>query len=158
MGSISVSGIASAARIAGLARSIAALALLLTAATGRATDLEIEIQGLRNTNGTIHLCLSRGPAHFPDCTGAPGMLSRTVPAADAARIRIRDVPPGDYAIAVIHDENANGRLDKFLGIPREGFGFSRNPRLHMGPPGFEDCRFPVTGAAVRQAIRMKYLL
>jgi uncharacterized protein (DUF2141 family) len=159
MGFISVSGIACAARTAAWARSIAALALLTAGAAGaRATDLDIQIQGLRNTSGTIHLCLSRSPAHFPDCAGEPGMISRTVRAADAAHIRIQNVPPGDYAVSVIHDENGNGRLDKFVGIPREGFGFSRNPRLRMGPPGFEQCRFPVAGGLVSEAIRMKYLL
>jgi len=86
------------------------------------------------------------------------MISRTVRAADAGSIRIHGVPPGDYAVSVIHDENGDGQLNKMLGIPREGFGFSRNPRIHFGPPGFEACRFPVTGAGAREVIRMKYLL
>jgi uncharacterized protein (DUF2141 family) len=86
------------------------------------------------------------------------MISRTVRAAEAGSILIRGVPPGDYAVSLIHDENGDGQLNKFLGIPREGFGFSRNPRLRMGPPGFEECRFAVTGALVRETIRVKYLL
>ena len=158
MAFISVSGIACAARTAGLAPLIAALALLLTGAAARATDLELQVQGLRNTSGTIHLCLTRSAAHFPDCTGEAGMISRTVRAAEASSILIRGVPPGDYAVSLIHDENGDGQLNKFLGIPREGFGFSRNPRLRMGPPGFEECRFAVTGALVRETIRVKYLL
>jgi uncharacterized protein (DUF2141 family) len=81
-----------------------------------------------------------------------------VPAASAGHIRIRDVPPGDYAVSVIHDENGNGRLDKFVGIPREGFGFSRNPRMRMGPPRFDECRVSVPAAGARETIRMKYLL
>jgi uncharacterized protein (DUF2141 family) len=123
----------------------------------RACDVEIQVRGLRDMNGTIHLCLSRSADHFPDCSGDPAALSRTVPAAEAGRIVLRDVPPGIYAIAAIHDENGNGRLDKFLGIPREGFGFSRDPRLRMGPPRFDEARFTVGGARVVQAFSMKYL-
>lgn len=158
MAFISVSGIASAAPTAALARSIAAAALLLAGGAARATDLEIQIQGLRNTNGTVELCLTRSPAHFPDCTGAPGMVSRTVRAAEAGSVWLRGLPPGDYAISVIHDENGDGRLNTFLGIPREGFGFSRNPRMRMGPPRYEQCRIAVTGASMREAIQIKYLL
>ena len=45
-----------------------------------------------------------------------------------------------------------------MAIPREGFGFSRNPRIRMGPPSFEEVRFEVSGTGVRQTIQMKYLL
>ncbi|TXC63973.1 DUF2141 domain-containing protein [Sphingosinicella ginsenosidimutans] len=158
MASISVSGIACAARIAASARSIGAAALLLAAGTARATDLEVQIHGLRNMRGSIELCLTRSPAHFPDCTGSPGMVSRTVRAADAGSVLFRGLPPGDYAVSVIHDENDDGRLNTFVGIPREGFGFSRNPRIRMGPPRFEECRIAVTGAAMREVIQIKYLL
>ena len=60
-------------------------------------------------------------------------------------------------LLVIHDENRNGKLDTMLGMPREGFGFSRNPALRMGPPRYGDVRFAVAGHS-RQAIKLKYLL
>jgi uncharacterized protein (DUF2141 family) len=44
-----------------------------------------------------------------------------------------------------------------MGIPREGFGFSRNPRIRMGAPSFDECRFTVGAEPARQAITMKYL-
>jgi uncharacterized protein (DUF2141 family) len=106
----------------------------------------------------LRLCLTRNPAHFPDCNGDPAALKRSVAAGQASNIRLGGVAPGSYALAVIHDENGNGRLDKFMGIPREGFGFSRNPRIRMGPPRFDEVRFDVAGANVRQVVRMKYLL
>ena len=60
--------------------------------------------------------------------------------------------PGDYSLLVIHDENRNGKLDKMLGMPREGFGFSRNPAIRMGPPRYGDVRFAVPpGAAGRRS-------
>ena len=106
----------------------------------------------------VRLCLTRSPAFFPDCNRDPAAVRRSVPAGEAARISLGDVAPGVYALSVIHDENGNGRLDRFLAIPREGFAFSRNPRLRMGPPRFEEARFEIAGAVVRQTVRMKYLL
>jgi uncharacterized protein (DUF2141 family) len=80
-----------------------------------------------------------------------------VPIAAAGDIRITGVAPGDYALLIIHDENRNGRLDTMLGLPREGFGFSRNPAMRMGPPHYRDVRFALAGR-MRQAVRLNYLL
>ena len=44
-----------------------------------------------------------------------------------------------------------------LGMPREGFGFSRNPALRMGPPHYGDVQFAVAGRS-HQAVKLKYLL
>ena len=104
------------------------------------------------------LCLTRNPAHFPACNGDPASIRRVVPAAQAASVRLAGVTPGTYALAVIHDENDNRRLDRFMGIPREGFAFSRNPRMRMGPPTFEETRFEASGANLRQLVRLNYLL
>lgn len=160
MGSISASGIASAVRTRGWAASTAAL-LALAAAPALAfegTEVDIRVQGLRNTNGIIRLCLTRNPAHFPNCDGDPAAVKRSVPAGQAGLIRLGGIPAGAYALAVIHDENGNGRLDRMLAIPREGFGFSRNPRIRMGPPSYDEVRFNVGGGRVEQTVTMKYLL
>jgi uncharacterized protein (DUF2141 family) len=108
--------------------------------------------------GLVRLCLTRDPAHFPDCNGDPAAVKRSVPAAQAGSIRLAGVAPGSWALSVIHDENGNGRLDRFLAVPREGFGFSRNPRIRFGPPRFEEVRFEVAGARVAQIVRLRYLL
>ena len=44
-----------------------------------------------------------------------------------------------------------------LFLPKEGFGFSRNPAIGMGAPSFKSASFVVTGDT-RQSIRMKYML
>jgi len=61
-------------------------------------------------------------------------------------------------VAVIHDENSNSKLDTFAGIPREGFGFSRNPAIAFGPPRFTAARFTLDSDAEAQQIRMRYIL
>lgn len=107
-------------------------------------------------NGQVHVCLTRSADHFPDCAGDPDAIKRSMPTSQAVRFAI-DLPAGAYALSLIHDENANGRLDTRLGIPREGFGFSNNPRIWFGPPSFAATRFliPAGGAALNVA--MKYI-
>jgi uncharacterized protein (DUF2141 family) len=56
---------------------------------------------------------------------------------------------GEYAISIIHDKNRNGRLDtNFIGIPKEPFGFSNNPKIKFGPPSFSDAKFAHNGGDV----------
>ena len=80
------------------------------------------------------------------------------PADKAATITFRGVAPGRYAIAVFHDENGNGKMDKALLIPKEGFGFSRDAPVRMGPPPFSAAAFDVADKDVRQSIKMRYML
>jgi uncharacterized protein (DUF2141 family) len=54
----------------------------------------------------------------------------------------RGVPSGIYAVALFHDKNGNGELDKnFFGIPTEDYGFSNNPRVLFSAPDFDECKF-----------------
>jgi uncharacterized protein (DUF2141 family) len=56
-----------------------------------------------------------------------------------------DIPYGEYAVAVSHDLNGNGKLDKNLfGYPSEPFGFSNNFKPKLSSPDFSDCKFSFT--------------
>ncbi len=43
-------------------------------------------------------------------------------------------------------------------MPKEGFGFSRDAKVQMAPPKFEDAAFDYTGEAKVLTIRMRYML
>ena len=64
---------------------------------------------------------------------------------------------GRYAVSLIHDENSNGRLDTVLLIPREGYGFSRDARVRLGPPRFDSAAFEVDGQPAHLTVKMRYL-
>lgn len=69
------------------------------------------------------------------------------------------VAPGDYAISVFHDENANGGLDRnFRGIPNEGVDASNDAPGRFGPPKFADARFVYAGGQKEITIHLRYLL
>jgi uncharacterized protein (DUF2141 family) len=132
------------------------LALLPAAAPG--ASVEVRIEKLRNAKGVVHLCLTANAAHFPDCAGDPKAKKKSVPAGSAASVTIGGVAPGAYALSVFHDENGNTKFDTFLKIPKEGFGFSRNPTVRFGAPKFAQVRFEVGAGIARQTVRMQYLL
>lgn len=129
----------------------------LTLGAAPATRLDVEVAGMRSAKGLLRICLTADPANFPGCNDERRGLVRNVP-ANITVLRFDGLPPGAYAVAVIHDENANHRLDTLVGIPREGFGFSRDPKLGFGPPRFAAAQFAVAGDAERQQIRMHYWL
>ena len=138
-------------------RFAAALTLAPLGGNASASDLEVSIVSLRNGRGDLHLCLTREPAHFPDCKADPKAVSRTVPATVSV-VRFKSLAPGGYALSVLHDENGNHRLDTTLGIPREGFGFSRNPVVRFGAPKFRQVRIDLAPGFTSQRVRMQYLL
>ncbi|MDF7777533.1 DUF2141 domain-containing protein [Sphingomonas sp. AOB5] len=119
-------------------------------------SLDVEIVKLRSNKGMLRLCLTTDPKSFPDCK--TGHAIRHSVAATTTRIHFEGLPPGTYALAVIHDENGNSKLDTMLGMPKEGFGFSRNPGIGFGPPKFKSTSFTVGTGAEQQQVRIRYLL
>ena len=132
-------------------------AMLTGAAPADPQPISMGVAGLRSTRGNILICVARSQRHFPDCSKDPDQRHLVVP-ADPAPITLGTLAPGTYAIAVIHDENGNGKLDTFAGIPREGVGFSRNPAIRFGAPSFRSAQFTVSGAPVREDVKVKYFL
>ena len=103
-------------------------------------------------------CMTANPRTFPDCQKDPNARHLTVPAVNGETVQFRDVPQGRYAIALFHDENGNGRMDKMMMLPKEGFGFSRDAPLEFGPPHFGAASFQVGAAQMRTAIKVRYIL
>lgn len=125
---------------------------------GKPGEVVIHVEGLRSSDGLLSACLTALPAGFPDCRKDPKAISRSVKAGPGATIVFDGVAPGTYAVSLIHDENGNGKLDKRLGIPREGVGFSRNPSIGLSGPSFPNASFPVANGTVTLTVRLKYFL
>jgi uncharacterized protein (DUF2141 family) len=138
-------------------RRLAALApLALLVGASPVATLKVDVDALRNARGVIRLCLTAVASNFPTCEDDARAIARSVPAS-MRTLAYEGLPPGGYAVAIIHDENGNGKLDTFAGIPREGFGFSNNPRIAFGPPRFSSARFTLQQGGDEQRIRMRYM-
>ena len=118
--------------------------------------IEVAVEGLENDKGLLTVELYRDdPEGFLKKSGRIWRVR--VPAQDRESVCIAAPGPGRYALAVFHDENANEKFDRsFIGLPKEGFGFSRNPKIRMGPPDFAEVAFDLTGEEATLAIRMIY--
>jgi uncharacterized protein (DUF2141 family) len=145
-------------------RALAALALsgaaaALAGASAPAPDVRVTVTGLRSHKGLVRACLTADPRNFPDCSADKAAHTLTVPASGEVVLDFTSVERGRYAISLLHDENGNGRADMALSmIPKEGFGFSRDAPVRMGPPKFAAAAFDVESRDVSQTIRMRYLL
>ena len=121
-------------------------------------ELDVRFEGVRSAKGLLRACLTRNPAYFPKCEKDPASFKASIAAINGARLAFGDVPPGDYALMVLHDENSNAKVDTMLGIPREGVGFSRNPKLYFGPPSFKAVLIHVPAGPSETDVKMQYFL
>jgi uncharacterized protein (DUF2141 family) len=121
--------------------------------------LTIHITGARNAKGQIRAALFKGGEGFPgDASKAiQTQVAEIDPQTLSARIVFTGLPAGVYAVSVFHDENMNQKLDKnFMGIPKEGYGASNNPKKRMGPPSFEETKFQVNVTEQSLEIKLMY--
>ncbi len=122
-------------------------------------DVTVTVTNMRSTKGVVCACMTTDAERFPRCRGDETAHRIVVPAKKVLELTFRNVKPGRYAIALLHDENENGKADRVLGMmPREGFGFSRDAKVRMGPPKFDAAAFAVGEGGIRQSIRMRYML
>lgn len=117
----------------------------------------VDIEGLRDSRGIVRLCLTDRSEQFPRCYRGQAITAEIDAVEGDVRHVFRDVPHGTYAISAFHDANRNGKMDRLMGMPKEGFAFSRNPPLRPRAPTFGETQFTVGGNA-RERIRMRYLL
>ncbi len=120
--------------------------------------IHVKILNIRNSAGSVACALFESPGGFPAefLRSATNIMIIKV-RATKARCDFEDIPPGTYALAVIHDENMNGKLDSnMLGIPEEGYGFSNDAKALLGAPSFSAASFPYDGRNLELTISLRY--
>jgi len=126
--------------------------------TGTAT-LTVHVTGARNAKGKIRVALFRDGKGFPnDASQAAHTQAADIdPQTLSAQVVFADLRTGVYAVSVFHDENMNEKLDKnFMGVPKEGYGASGNPKKKMGPPNFDEAKFQLGVAGQSVEIKLLY--
>lgn len=115
--------------------------------------IEIVVTDVHSDKGHIRLEICTETRFLKDCAYAGSAPARV----GSVTVTVADVPPGRYAVQASHDENDNRKLDRNLfGIPKEGFGFSRDARVCMGPPRFSDAAFDHGDAPQQLTLRIRY--
>jgi len=97
--------------------------------------ITIKLIRFRNDKGQTCVSLFNNPKGFPGKHEYAYKIMRCGIKGKQAIIEFTDLPYGTYAVGVLHDENLNNKMDtNIIGIPKEGFGTSNNPKSFMGPP------------------------
>jgi uncharacterized protein (DUF2141 family) len=131
----------------------------LEAQTTGTTTLTVHVTGARNAKGKIRVALFREGKGFPNDTSQAvhTQAADVDPQTLSAQVVFADLRAGVYAVTVFHDENMNERLDKnFMGVPKEGYGASNNPKKKMGPPNFDEAQFQLSGTEQSVEIQLMY--
>jgi uncharacterized protein (DUF2141 family) len=121
--------------------------------------LTLKLSELRSTQGVIRFALFSNAAAtaFPKDSSQAIKTGSFPILAIPCIVTFSDIPFGNYALTLYHDENTNGKFDMgLLGIPQEGFGFSRNPSVWKGAPKFEQASFEFTADSHFVEVIVKY--
>jgi uncharacterized protein (DUF2141 family) len=100
------------------------------------TWINITVDRVRNSRGLVTATLyPNDPKRFLVKNGSLYVAS-TPAAAGQTRFCLFVPHPGTYAIAIYHDEDSSGTINRggLFGIPSEAVGFSNNPTIFLGPP------------------------
>ncbi len=116
---------------------------LLLVSQSFAHTVTISITNMRSKSGSVLVSVYNKEEGFPK-KPETAYIKMKITTAQAANFQIKNLPTGSYAFAVAHDENNNEKIDTgFLGIPKEGVGFSRNPSITFGPPDFDEAAYSI---------------
>jgi len=130
--------------------------ILLVSNALAATELTFSIKGVKNNKGLVQVAIWESSNGFPE-EYEKAVVLLTLELDDLKDVIVRDLPPGTYAMAVYHDENEDVVLNRgAFGIPKEGFGFSNNPRIRFGAPSFEKCSFILGAANTNLSVKLNY--
>lgn len=120
--------------------------------------IHITILNIRNSTGTVACALFESSVGFPTkyLHSATNVMSIKIRDTHA-RCDFLDIPQGTYAIAVVHDENMNGIIEtNWMGIPKEGYGFSNDVKSLIGAPSYTAASFPYDGENLEMMIKLRY--
>lgn len=118
----------------------------------------MEIQKLRNDRGHLLAGVYDDPRGFPR-EGRPTREAKVEIQGGRAAIDFEGLPAGEYAIAVLHDENDDGKMNyNRLKIPTEGFGMTNFTKLRLSPPSFDEAKFEYSGGDQTIEVTIHYIL
>ncbi len=106
-------------------------------------EISVEVHGVPSSKGKISVAVydsEDGFLKFDQVFKCDSIAAKK----GITRLSIKDLPRGEYALAIFYDENGNNILDtNWLGIPKEKVAFSNAKMKTFGPPNFKECAFLV---------------
>ena len=118
--------------------------------------LTVRVVDCRNKKGHLRLGVFDRSAGFPGERGS-ATLWKSIPANSEDRSFAVELPPGRYAVVVLHDENGNKKLDRnFIGIPTEGYGVTNNPKPRTRAATYGEAAFDLSADGAEKKVSIQY--
>ncbi len=134
-------------------------ALILTTFTNQPKyAIQITVDNIKTSEGQVIISLYDSEKGFPYEPEKYFYLPKKSLKDGRAVFTIEIDKPGDYALTVVDDVNENGDMDKnFVGVPKEGFAFSKNAKPRgLRPPAFDDAKFSVKSKETQLKVALRY--
>ena len=121
------------------------------------TRIMVHVDGMKSAKGTLTAALYDDNERNFLRKGSRIAKEREPASEDTVVVCMPAPGPGEYAIALYHDDNANRKFDRnWYGKPKEGWAFSNNAKGRLGPPSYKSAAFKVEGTEIEIHIRMRY--
>jgi uncharacterized protein (DUF2141 family) len=122
-----------------LAAALFAAAFPCAAFAADTATLTVKLEDVTGKGGNVLVAIY--DAQSFSTKGAKALAKMSAPAkAGEVTVTFEGLAPGAYGLKAMQDENANGKMDFFLGMPTEPYGFSNNPVTGMSAPQFDDAK------------------
>lgn len=121
------------------------------------TDITVTVTGFSSTVGKLRMILFSAAEGFPSQVEKGVWNTSREITGKSLEIKVPSIDVGRYAIAVLHDADADGKMKaNLLGIPKEGTGVTRDVRPAMRAPRFDECAMDFTVGVQAVTITLVY--
>lgn len=120
----------------------------------------IRVTGIRSNAGDIKLGVYKDQKSYEDDNP---MLKKNIGKAAIKDGTVQGdvyLTPGNYGVALVDDENNNGKIDFGFILPKEGFGFSNyyHQGLSLSRPPLSKFTFTaIAGQTIYVTVKVKYM-
>jgi uncharacterized protein (DUF2141 family) len=123
------------------------------------SGVELTLTNIRKSDGLIRIGVFRSEVGYPDKPLYKFSLAKDSINNGTIRFLIPVDGPGPVSLCILDDDNKNENMDYIFGIlPKEGFGFSNNPKISLrGAPSFSTTSFIYEEGIKDISIRMIYM-
>jgi uncharacterized protein (DUF2141 family) len=121
--------------------------------------ISVTIKDIKTPNGQILMGIYKDDVSFDKEIAYKKVQAFKTKIANGTLVVEVKLEPGKYGISLMDDENFNGKMDyNFIGIPKEGFGFSNYYHSGLSKPKLNSFLFEVIeNKNMKVEVKMKYM-
>lgn len=122
------------------------------------SNTQITVSGIRSAKGQVVVSVFKDEKSFDEEIPFKKIPFDKKGLVNGTMVVNVKLDPGTYGLVLVDDENKNGKLEKnFVGVPKEGFGFSNFFMEKLKKPSFHEFKMNIKGDANKAGIRVKYM-